>query len=52
VKKAELLCGITIDSSDPILTNGDALLTRLEETFSVLTKLYNLSNSGTYIASR
>ncbi|WP_103107730.1 YktB family protein [Brevibacillus reuszeri] len=52
VKKAELLCGITIDSSDPILTNGDALLTQLEETFSVLTKLYNLSNSGTYIASR
>lgn len=45
VKKAELLCGITIDRHDPILADGDALLARLEETLAILTKLYNLSTS-------
>ncbi|MED4586044.1 DUF1054 domain-containing protein [Brevibacillus choshinensis] len=46
VKKAELLCGITIDRHDPVLTDKDALLSRLEQTFSVLAKLYNLSRTG------
>ncbi|MDF2683804.1 MAG: hypothetical protein K0R47_4994 [Brevibacillus sp.] len=46
VKKAELLCGITIDRHDPVLIDKDALLSRLEQTFSVLTKLYNLSRTG------
>ncbi|WP_400163148.1 YktB family protein [Brevibacillus sp. TJ4] len=43
VKKAEILCGINIDRNDPILADGEALLARLEETFSVLTRLYRLS---------
>ncbi|MFY0545234.1 YktB family protein [Brevibacillus sp. H7] len=43
VKKAEILCGISIDRHDPVLTDGNRLLERLEQTFSVLTKLYNLS---------
>lgn len=46
VKKAELLCGITIDRHDPVLTDQDALLSRLEQTFDVLTKLYNFSHTG------
>lgn len=46
VKKAEILCGINIDRHDPVLTDSDALLNRLESTFAVLTKLYNLSHSG------
>ncbi|MGG1661765.1 YktB family protein [Brevibacillus sp. NRS-1366] len=51
VKKAELLCGITIDRNDPILLDGNALVARLETTFAVLTKLYNLSSSGALTAS-
>lgn len=43
VKKAEILCGITINRHDPILRDGDKLLKRLDETFSVLAKLYSLS---------
>jgi len=42
VKKAELLCGITIDRDDPILADGPQLLARLQQTFAVLTQLYNL----------
>lgn len=45
VKKAELLCGITIDRQDPVLSDGAALLSRLEDTFDVLSKLYRLGNS-------
>ncbi|RNB90924.1 DUF1054 domain-containing protein [Brevibacillus nitrificans] len=45
VKKAELLCGITIDRHDPVLADKDALLARLEAAFTVLAKLYNLSLS-------
>lgn len=43
VKKAELLCGITIDSSDPLLQDGDALISRIEDTFSTLLPLYQKS---------
>ncbi|MFD2371016.1 YktB family protein [Brevibacillus sp. GCM10020057] len=46
VKKAELLCGITIDRHDPVLADKDALLSRLDETFSVLTRLYQISHCG------
>jgi len=45
VKKAEILCGINIDRHDPILADGAALLSRLEETFSVLSRLYRLSRA-------
>lgn len=42
VKKAEILCGITIDRNDPVLRDGARLLKRLDETFAVLTQVYNL----------
>ncbi|HBZ78901.1 MULTISPECIES: YktB family protein [Brevibacillus] len=42
VKKAELLCGITIDRHDPVLADPEALLERLENTFTVLGKLYTI----------
>lgn len=45
VKKAEILCGIQIDRHDPILADKDALLTRLDETFAVLSKLYRMGQS-------
>ncbi|TPG90689.1 DUF1054 domain-containing protein [Brevibacillus laterosporus] len=43
VKKAEILCGITIDKNDSILRDGEALVAHLEETFQVLTRLYMLN---------
>lgn len=43
VKKAEVLCGITIDRADPLLADGDALLARIEETFQTLMPLYRLA---------
>lgn len=43
VKKAELLCGITIDASAPVLKDGDALLGEIEKTFSQLMPLYRAS---------
>jgi uncharacterized protein YktB (UPF0637 family) len=46
VKKAELLCGITIPSGDPILTDGKRLLKQMDETFAVLARLYNLGKTG------
>ncbi|GAA4715291.1 DUF1054 family protein [Brevibacillus fulvus] len=42
VKKAEILCGITIERDDPVLQNRDQLLARMEQTFDVLSKLYRL----------
>jgi uncharacterized protein YktB (UPF0637 family) len=45
VKKAELLCGVRIDRHDPILTDGDGLLARLDETFANLTKLYRIGEA-------
>ncbi len=48
VKKAEILCGINIDRHDPVLTDGKRLLERLEMTFDVLTKLYNLSRPAVF----
>lgn len=46
VKKAEILCGINIDRHDPILADGDALLSRLHDTFAVLSKLYRISSTS------
>ncbi len=45
VKKAELLCGVTIPSDDPILADGDRLLKQMEDVFAVLAPLYKLSGS-------
>jgi len=42
VKKAEILCGLNIDRNDPILADGKRLVEKLEETFHILTKLYNI----------
>ncbi|USG67507.1 DUF1054 domain-containing protein [Brevibacillus ruminantium] len=52
VKKAELLCGFTIDRHNPLLRDGDKLLKRMDETFSTLAKLYQLGKQGTVSASR
>ncbi|MGN7470081.1 YktB family protein [Brevibacillus sp. SAFN-007a] len=46
VKKAELLCGLTIDRRDPVLADPQALLGRLENTFAVLSKLYTIGAMG------
>lgn len=43
VKKAELLCGITIDADDPILQHEEALLNKIDETFNKLLPLYSMS---------
>ncbi|MFM1654750.1 YktB family protein [Brevibacillus sp. B_LB10_24] len=43
VKKAEILCGITIDRHDPILGDAEKLLGRLEQTYSILTRVYHLT---------
>lgn len=43
IKKAELLCGITIDSTDSLLQNEKALLHKIEDTFLTLMPLYKQS---------
>ncbi|SDN23703.1 DUF1054 domain-containing protein [Alkalicoccus daliensis] len=43
IKKAELLCGKTIDADDPLLQDGEALLKEIEATFNTLLPLYNRS---------
>ncbi|WP_312096860.1 DUF1054 domain-containing protein [Niallia sp.] len=43
VKKAEFLVGQKIPAGDPILTNGEALLTLIEETYDTLLPIYKLS---------
>lgn len=43
VKKAEVLCGITLDRSDPLLADGEALIARITETFETLMPLYRLA---------
>ncbi len=43
VKKAEILCGITIDRKDPILQDGQALLQKIENTIVKLEYLYRLT---------
>ncbi|MBB6454974.1 uncharacterized protein YktB (UPF0637 family) [Salirhabdus euzebyi] len=43
VKKAEILCGITIDRQDPILQDPTAFLSKCEQTFTTLNDLYQLT---------
>ncbi len=45
VKKAELLCGITIDKNDPILQDDHKLITTIEATFKKLLPLYQLAQA-------
>ncbi|WP_088104954.1 DUF1054 domain-containing protein [Halalkalibacter urbisdiaboli] len=40
VKKAELLCGIHLDRHDPLLSNGDKLLAKIEEVYETVLPLY------------
>ncbi len=43
VKKAEFLVGRQIPTGDPILSNGEALLSLIEETYDTLLPIYKLS---------
>ncbi|PYZ93289.1 hypothetical protein CR194_08835 [Salipaludibacillus keqinensis] len=43
IKKAELLCGLQIDSDDPLLKDGDKLVNKIEEVFDTLMPLYETS---------
>ncbi|MBM7552909.1 YktB family protein [Thalassobacillus pellis] len=43
VKKAEILCGITIDRKDSIVSDGEAFLKTCQETFQQLEPLYQLA---------
>ncbi|MER2059463.1 MAG: DUF1054 family protein, partial [Niallia sp.] len=43
VKKAEFLVGQQIPVGDPILSNGEALLSLIEETYETLLPIYKLS---------
>ncbi|WP_261133840.1 YktB family protein [Bacillus sp. Marseille-Q3570] len=44
IKKAELLCGIHIPNHDQILQDGEALLSKMDQTFHTLTLLYNYAS--------
>lgn len=43
VNKAEALCGLIIQRDDPILKDGQALLSKIEETFNILLPLYKMA---------
>ncbi|AJY76413.1 YktB family protein [Paenibacillus beijingensis] len=43
VKASEILCGIHIDRSNPLLLDGEALIARAEETFETLLPLYRMA---------
>lgn len=43
VKKAELLCGLTIPNNDPILEDGEALIQKITHTFTQLQLLYTIT---------
>ncbi|MEC0090099.1 YktB family protein [Paenibacillus macquariensis] len=43
VKKAEIMCGLRINHDDPILQNGEELLTVIHSTFEQLLPLYKMS---------
>jgi len=42
-KKAEVLCGLRIDRHDPILSQSEALIQTIEETFHTLLPLYRMA---------
>ncbi len=46
IKKAELLCGIHIERNDPVLTNGQALIELIDETFQTVMPLYKLAQQA------
>lgn len=46
VKKAEILCGLNFDRSNPIVQNGNQLLHTIEQTFETLTPLYKLAKQS------
>lgn len=43
VKKAEVLCGLNIERTDPVLENGAELISKMEEAFHTTMPLYKLS---------
>ena len=43
VQKAELLCGLDLQRTDAVITDGDALIRTIEETFVTLMPLYAMS---------
>ncbi|MGO0062114.1 YktB family protein [Brevibacillus fluminis] len=49
VKKAELLCGLTIPHDDSILADGERLLKKLDETMAILARLYNMGKTGIHV---
>lgn len=49
VKKAELLCGLTIPRDDSILADGERLLKKLDETMAILARLYNMGKTGIHV---
>ncbi|MGG3891928.1 YktB family protein [Metabacillus fastidiosus] len=46
VKKAELLCGITINKEDSAKMSGDEFIEKIERTFEALMPLYKLSQEA------
>ncbi|GEM_PF-48284 len=43
IKKAEILCGITLDDENPAVKDGKVLIEKIEEAFTTLLPLYELS---------
>uniref|UniRef100_UPI00403F326F DUF1054 family protein n=1 Tax=Paenibacillus sp. FSL R10-2734 TaxID=2954691 RepID=UPI00403F326F len=43
VKKGEVTCGLRIDKDDPVLHDGEMLLSVIQETFETLLPLYRMS---------
>lgn len=43
VKKAELLCGLSLDPSNPAVADGDKLIETIGQTFETLMPLYRIS---------
>jgi uncharacterized protein YktB (UPF0637 family) len=43
VKKAEILCGLKIERSDPILKDGQALRNQIKATFKTVAPLYRMA---------
>lgn len=48
IKKAEILCGLTLDRQDPRLKNGDEFIKLCEETLKTLSELYDLTKAIQY----
>ncbi|PGA16718.1 hypothetical protein COL65_18290 [Priestia aryabhattai] len=46
VKKAEILCGITIPKEEAIAMNGEEWMARIEQTFHTVTPLYELTKKA------